>query len=352
MPITVDQLLDYIKRGPVAPEYKPELLDDYEFNSAEKRNEASQGDSHNPSPMPKTQQQAIVLEEESEEETEYEGDQEYEGDSKPDDYYFDLAIDPQSETEVVNAITEYLIEAPWERSTVLDQTDADGHCLLLWAIAKGYFEVLNLLLKTNANASAQGPDGPAVVYAASLNRWDMVCLLLEKNADVQATDSQGESVLTWAVRLGKGTMVHLLISKYGATINDITAWDAQIQKDPYKISLRCKQTFVEPVDRATIIHWLVSRQQLHSQAPQSQQGTHFNFPSAPVASESSSVQSCMNISPVYTPMAKANLNPTTLSPTTTSPTTINTTVEPHVYPARDGLVAASNPYLNTLSLGF
>jgi len=84
---------------------------------------------------------------------------------------------------------------------------------------KGFNEVMLLLIEKGADVNAFDKDGnTALLWAAMYGLSDNVQTLIEKGADVNARNNDGVRALTWAAMYGHTNVVRLLI-KNGANVN-------------------------------------------------------------------------------------------------------------------------------------
>ena len=90
---------------------------------------------------------------------------------------------------------------------------------LMWASLRGHFDVVRLLLEKNADVNARDDNGETALLSASgKGGIDVVRLLLEKGADVHARDKNGRSALMTPSWLGQTDVVRLLLEK-GIDVN-------------------------------------------------------------------------------------------------------------------------------------
>lgn len=103
---------------------------------------------------------------------------------------------------------------------VLQDTE-ESESLLSLACSGGYFELAQVLLKINANVEDRGSkrDCTPLMEAASAGHVDIVKLLLEHDADVNAQSSAGNTPLMYACSGGHEEIVKILLD-HGAKIED------------------------------------------------------------------------------------------------------------------------------------
>ena len=95
----------------------------------------------------------------------------------------------------------------------------DSVTALLTAATKGQLDVVKLLINKGADINARGKsDKTALTVAASAGRWDMVKYLVEKGADINATGENDKTALMVAANAGRWDMVKYLVEK-GANVN-------------------------------------------------------------------------------------------------------------------------------------
>jgi ankyrin repeat protein len=91
----------------------------------------------------------------------------------------------------------------------------------MWAASRGHFEVVKLLLEKGANVNAKQPDDgrTALIWAAETGHSEVIRLLLEKGADVNAKQMRFDfTALMEASMRGDAESVKLLLEK-GADVN-------------------------------------------------------------------------------------------------------------------------------------
>src|SRR5947199_339475 len=76
----------------------------------------------------------------------------------------------------------------------------NGQTSLSWAAENGHVDVVKLLLNANANIEAADKKGPMplISWAAKKGHVEVVKLLLNANANIEAEDNKGRTPLNWA----------------------------------------------------------------------------------------------------------------------------------------------------------
>ncbi|KDO19732.1 hypothetical protein SPRG_15062 [Saprolegnia parasitica CBS 223.65] len=112
----------------------------------------------------------------------------------------------------------------------LEQTDETGTTLLMRAAANGHPELVKLLLDRNADIDAAQADGwSALMYAASFGHDALVQLLLENNAQIGGTDKGGKTA--FMVAKDKAAFVKLILEK--------NATDLRFNEVMFKGAIEC-----------------------------------------------------------------------------------------------------------------
>lgn len=117
----------------------------------------------------------------------------------------------------VNAVRRLLGES---NSTINEGTD-DGESLLSLACSAGYYELAQVLLAMNAHVEDRGQknDTTPLMEAASAGHVDIIHLLINHGADVNALSSTGNSPLMYACAAGHVDAVRELLES-GAHVED------------------------------------------------------------------------------------------------------------------------------------
>jgi ankyrin repeat protein len=106
-----------------------------------------------------------------------------------------------------------------DTTSTVDLMDRSGKTALLWASERGHSEIIRLLLEKGADINAQGGEnGNAIQCAAREGNLEIVQLLLEKGADINAQGGEYDNALQGAVRRGHLEIVQLLLEN-GADVN-------------------------------------------------------------------------------------------------------------------------------------
>ncbi len=125
------------------------------------------------------------------------------GDAPPD--LFDLV--KAGRTEEVRIIVE-------SDPSLVDAVDDLGYTALNWAATRGHWDILSLLLDTDADVDHIGGDGGTVLHrAAHHDRPDMVGLLIERGADISIQNQWGRTPLHVSIRRGCTGVATLLLDQ-------------------------------------------------------------------------------------------------------------------------------------------
>ena len=115
---------------------------------------------------------------------------------------------------------EYGVDVNCSTSKTLEDEPKKGITALEWAARKGHAEVVKVLLDNKADVNASDTDGVTPLYIAARNgHIDVVKLLLDNKADVNASrHTDGDTPLYMAAQNGHIDVVKLLLAKK-ATVN-------------------------------------------------------------------------------------------------------------------------------------
>ena len=91
---------------------------------------------------------------------------------------------------------------------------------LQYAVELGNVQMASTLIAGGAEVNAKGPRGRTALHFAGSHKLDMLQLLIEKGADVNARDADGDSGLDEAVWIGALDAAAILLA-HGAHLNDV-----------------------------------------------------------------------------------------------------------------------------------
>ncbi|KAL2687750.1 hypothetical protein Neosp_005314 [[Neocosmospora] mangrovei] len=95
----------------------------------------------------------------------------------------------------------------------------EGRPLLQWAVALYGLELVKLLVDYGAHVNAQDDHGrTAILVALGVNDIDSVAMLLKRGADITIKDNFGDNALHWAVKLKRPRGTELLL-QHGLDVN-------------------------------------------------------------------------------------------------------------------------------------
>jgi|GEM_PF-2068094 ankyrin repeat protein len=93
---------------------------------------------------------------------------------------------------------------------------------LRFSVGAGRTDIVKLLLEKGANVDATNEYGKtALMFAIALDRTDLIKILLENGANINARDSNGDTVLMLASSYGCSSDIVKLLLERGADINAI-----------------------------------------------------------------------------------------------------------------------------------
>ncbi|XP_058805828.1 ankyrin repeat domain-containing protein 50-like isoform X2 [Phymastichus coffea] len=115
-------------------------------------------------------------------------------------------------------LVERLIE---QHCAPIDQHAHDGKTALRLAALEGHYDTVKVLLSHNADINAKDADGRSILYILALeNRLAMARFLLEHaRPDIESRDSEGRTALHVSAWQGHVEMVALLLAEGGASVN-------------------------------------------------------------------------------------------------------------------------------------
>ena len=138
----------------------------------------------------------------------------------------EYGADPKAR-EAKNGLTAYLAAAVKghipilsyfiENETPVDSADHDGRTALMWAANTGQTETVKLLLEKGADIGATEKERgmTALMTAAMMGQTDTVKLLLDSGADLEKTDVHGRNALMLAALYGQVDTVEMILAKGG-----------------------------------------------------------------------------------------------------------------------------------------
>lgn len=89
-------------------------------------------------------------------------------------------------------------------AAIINQRDRINARAITWAAFAGHIEVVELLLERGADINAGGTDDkPALTWAAETGRREVAKLLLDKGAETGVQDMRGETAMDYAKRRGE-----------------------------------------------------------------------------------------------------------------------------------------------------
>jgi len=102
-----------------------------------------------------------------------------------------------------------------EAGADVNATDEDGWPVFITAINTGQMGIVRLFLTKPALIIDQaGPDGKtALMHAISMKNPTLVEILIQKGADLNATDQRGKTPLMYAAEVGDEKIINLLLSR-------------------------------------------------------------------------------------------------------------------------------------------
>ncbi|WP_133281738.1 ankyrin repeat domain-containing protein [Cardinium endosymbiont of Culicoides punctatus] len=114
--------------------------------------------------------------------------------------------------EILKNLIQYIPEE--SRKNILNQINTEGEMLIHLATKKGYKSVVEILLQNEADVNATTQDGCTPLYlAAGSGNLEIVNLLLKHGADIHKKTKNNDTPLQVADRLGYRLVVEILIQK-------------------------------------------------------------------------------------------------------------------------------------------
>jgi ankyrin repeat protein len=95
-----------------------------------------------------------------------------------------------------------------EKGAKINAKDIEGQTLLLWDAAGKSWKIFELLLENSATSETM-----PILGAAKNRSTAIVKMLLEKGANIGATDIEGQTLLPWAIRTRHDAILELLLEK-------------------------------------------------------------------------------------------------------------------------------------------
>ena len=106
-------------------------------------------------------------------------------------------------------IVKFLIE----NGAAVNAVEIDNRSALHFATIRGHLSIMRFLLENNAEVNLRKRLGltPLHVVAQQSRETDLVQVLLDHGADIEAPDDRGDTPLDWAITFGSGIMVQELL---------------------------------------------------------------------------------------------------------------------------------------------
>lgn len=109
---------------------------------------------------------------------------------------------------------ESLQKLVFQQKEVVNQLNKDGFSLLILASYKGNLEMVDFLLKNDADVNNVSEMGTAIMAAVVKNKIEIVELLIQYGADVNLTDQAQTSAIHLAVQFTNIPMTQLLLNHH------------------------------------------------------------------------------------------------------------------------------------------
>ncbi len=93
----------------------------------------------------------------------------------------------------------------------VDIVSKTGFTALHLACHSGYKDAVEILLNAGADANRESPDGTPIIIALRYKQYEIVKLLIEKNACISAKDKDGFTALDYAILSKKADIVELIL---------------------------------------------------------------------------------------------------------------------------------------------
>ncbi len=116
------------------------------------------------------------------------------------------------------------------KSIDINEQDSSGSTVLQWSVRRWYFDLTTLVLQKGADPNIKDIEGNSTLHIASHlgdSSARMISLLLQYGAEVNTRNMRDYIPLHLAAESGYATGVQLLISK-GADVNAITRYGSSV----------------------------------------------------------------------------------------------------------------------------
>ena len=107
-----------------------------------------------------------------------------------------------------------------EHGANIETRDETGRTALMAAVSRGRADIVRLLLDRHANLNAQDREGDTPLIYSLMDRphADIARLLVTRGANVKTIDRHGATPLAWAARRGELSLIKMLLAR-GADVN-------------------------------------------------------------------------------------------------------------------------------------